>query len=135
VKDDPVFQVLQDEVPGAKDLLDWFGYWPTFHDAEIVSLSLNRHGESVLTVHTWHMTSRVDDKGFYVLERHVVVSLYFSQIVDLELTGFSQQNVVSSIAFQKEDAGYRVSLGGCYGLSGWILARQVRLGITPGQPQ
>ena len=30
------------EVPGAAELHDWFGFWPNFHDAEIISLYLNR---------------------------------------------------------------------------------------------
>ena len=30
------------EISGAAELRDWFGYWPMFHDAEIISLHLNR---------------------------------------------------------------------------------------------
>jgi hypothetical protein len=28
-------------IDGAQRLYDWFGYWPSFHDAEILSLQLN----------------------------------------------------------------------------------------------
>jgi hypothetical protein len=44
------------EISGAAELHDWFGYWPIFHDAEIISLHLNREGSSSLRVHTWEMT-------------------------------------------------------------------------------
>ena len=29
-------------IGGAQELQDWFGYWPSFHDGEIISLRLNR---------------------------------------------------------------------------------------------
>ena len=29
-------------IAGAAELVEWFGRWPSFHDAEIVSLELNR---------------------------------------------------------------------------------------------
>jgi len=32
------------DVPGAAEIVNWFGYWPTFHDAEIVSIELKRAG-------------------------------------------------------------------------------------------
>jgi hypothetical protein len=44
------------EIPGAVELHDWFGYWPDFHDAEIISLHLNRKGCSSLRVHAWDTT-------------------------------------------------------------------------------
>jgi len=55
-----------EQITGAAELHDWFGYWPDFHDAEIVSLHLNRQGISFLRVHTWETTKQVDDKGYYV---------------------------------------------------------------------
>lgn len=48
-------------IPGAMQLDSWFGCWPSFHDAEIISLHLNRNGNSFLRVHTWEMTKEVDD--------------------------------------------------------------------------
>jgi hypothetical protein len=36
-------------VEGAKNLRDWFGYWPNFHDAEVISLHLNRSAISKTT--------------------------------------------------------------------------------------
>src|SRR5712692_434714 len=50
-------------IDGARELHDWFGYWPSFHDAEIIRLHLNRRGSSSLVIHTWEMTKEVDEKG------------------------------------------------------------------------
>jgi hypothetical protein len=37
------------DIPGADDVVKWFGYWPTFHDAQILSITLNRSGEAART--------------------------------------------------------------------------------------
>jgi hypothetical protein len=31
-----------DEVPGTAEFIKWFGYWPSFHDAEVLDLKLCR---------------------------------------------------------------------------------------------
>jgi hypothetical protein len=46
------------------DRYEWFGHWPSLHDAEVISLHLNRRGSSALALHTWEMTKDVDDKAF-----------------------------------------------------------------------
>jgi hypothetical protein len=61
------------DIQGSAELYDWFKYWPDFHDAEILSLHLDRKGTSSLRVHTWEMTKETNEKGYYVLEKHVVV--------------------------------------------------------------
>jgi hypothetical protein len=48
-------------------------YWPTFHDAEVLSLTLERKGLSRPRVHTWHMTNQVDERGHYVLTKQIAV--------------------------------------------------------------
>jgi len=32
-------------IEGAKNLRDWFGYWPSFHDAEVILLHLHRRSD------------------------------------------------------------------------------------------
>ena len=60
-------------IAGAQELHDWFGYWPSFHDSEIVSLHLNRTNPSALKIHSWHTTSEVDEAGYYVQTKHAVI--------------------------------------------------------------
>ncbi|CDM62209.1 hypothetical protein LPU83_pLPU83d_0839 (plasmid) [Rhizobium favelukesii] len=45
-------------------LLAWFGEVPTFHDAEIISLSLSRTGASEVEIHGWIVTDGVDPNGY-----------------------------------------------------------------------
>jgi hypothetical protein len=122
------------EIHGAAELQEWFGYWPSFHDAEIVGLHLNRKGSSSLRVHTWEMTKEIDEKGYYVLAKHVVVEFIFEAVSGLSLNGFNHQNVIFGLAIEKTDSGFRVTLYDCYGLAGSIEAEKMSLRLTPGKP-
>src|SRR5438067_12714001 len=61
-------------------LLDFFGYWPSFRDANVLSYVGPAPGRSTvdLTLHTWEMTSEVDAKGYFVLRKHVLVAFHFA---------------------------------------------------------
>jgi len=69
--------------PGAADLIDWFGAWQSFHDAEILSLKLNRVGTSVLKVGTASSWTK-----------HAIVSFLLYEIVTIHLDDFNHQNVI-----------------------------------------
>ncbi len=123
-----------EEIPGAKELHEWFGYWPDFHDAEIVSLHLNRKGSSSLRVHIWETTKEVDKDGYNVMAKHLVVEFILETVFELSLNGFSGQNVISGLDIEKADSGFRLTLGACYGLAGTVEAERLSIGITPGVP-
>jgi hypothetical protein len=121
-------------VPGAQQLVDWFGRWPSFHDAEVLSIHLNRSGFSSIRLHTWDMTDQVDPKGFYILRKHVVVSFTLEGLRDIELSRFSVQNVVSELNLIKTNDGFQLDLGPCYGVAGSLTASSIRIEFTPGVP-
>lgn len=122
------------DLAGAQALIEWFGRRPSFHDAEILSVSLDRAGTSRIRLHTWDMTSEVDAKGYYVLRNHVVVSFLLDDISDLELAGFSHQNVISGLTIKRSQEGIKLLLGPCYGLAGTLTARAIRVEFEPGMP-
>jgi hypothetical protein len=121
-------------VSGAQELFDWFGYWPSFHDAELLSLNLNRKGVSTLRIHTWEMTKEVDAQGFYKLAKHVLVEIALERIAQLSLEGFSHQNVIFGLSLEHSETGYLLNLEDCYGLSGSISAERVSVSLKPGKP-
>jgi len=120
-----------EKVPGARALCEWFGDWPSFHDAEVIGLSLEREAPSELRVKTWRMTNRTDTKGYFVLEKHVEVIFRIEEIADLELFGFSVQNVISGLILSEHGDGVQIELGPCYGLAGKIIARGVSISFKP----
>lgn len=124
------------EVQGGSDLLAWFGgRVPSFHDAEILSLELDRAGAACrFRVHAFEITGVVDQAGHFVLARHAVVSFELGGVTDLELTGFNHQNVLGGLRIGREADGYRVELAPCWGLSGFLVARTVQIAVSPGAP-
>lgn len=137
------------DVTGGDELLAWFGGVPTFHDAEIISLSLNRTGASELRIHGWVMTDEVDPNGYFVLDKHAIVAFTFTDIMDLQLDGFSHQNVILGLvlkratdrgragyyALPEEDGDIEIELLPCYGLDGFIRAKKVAISFVPGRPE
>ncbi len=121
-------------ITGAAKLHEWFGYWPDFHDAEVIGLHLNRKGNSFLRVHTWDTTKEVNEKGYYVQAKHVVVEFIMESVSDLSLNDFSGQNVISGLGIEKTATGFRLALGACFGLAGTIDAEAISIQITPGKP-
>ncbi|HEX5283831.1 MAG TPA: Imm50 family immunity protein [Bryocella sp.] len=84
-------------IPGFDAVMEHFGHWPTFHDAEVVSVYLHRSGESRLDVHFFKTLPHVDSQGHYRTERHATVRFTFREVVALELYDFNHQNVLSSL--------------------------------------
>ena len=125
------------EIYGAELVTDIFGYWPSFHDAEVVRILLERTsayqtGPYLLAdVHAFEMTPEVDKDGHYVLRHHVLVSLRFDGVLDLELSDFNNQNALSEIAFKNigsaafPDPAHEVVFAGVHGVSARWRCREV----------
>ena len=140
---------IYEAVSGGADLVHWFGKVPTFHDAEILSLHLRRTGQSVLRLHGWISTGEVGHDGNFIRDRHAIVTFTLSEVLDLQLDGFSIQNVIGGLVLHRaperpERRGYlaldphpqdvEIELKPCYGLSGLIRSRTVSITFEPGKP-
>jgi hypothetical protein len=135
-------------IPGGPELLAWFGRVPSFHDAEIVRLDLNRRAASTLSIHAWNTTDRVDERGYFVLDRHAVVTFALEDVLDLQLGGFSHQNVIGYLHLRRAPDrpdrrpymwdpapdDWEVELEPCYGMDGHIRCRRISISFIPGMP-
>jgi hypothetical protein len=122
------------DVGGAQELFDWFGYWPSFHDATVLSFQVNLTESSHLRLHTWEMTDRVDERGFFILTKHVVVEFILEDISKLDLEGFSGQDVILGLAVHKVDFGFKLTIDPCCNLGGEIIAGNIAIRLFPGKP-
>jgi hypothetical protein len=117
---------VEEELTGAEAVRQWFGSWPDFHDAEVISLSLARKGQSVLRVYP------------YYPHKPATVEFILENVTDIELQDFSGQNVIMYLRIetatdQNGDKVYRLVLGPCYGLAGKIDAKSLRVELSPGR--
>ena len=93
------------DIQNAQALISIFGEWPSFHDAEIISISLSRHfkeGASLeATIHLWQMTSEVDANGYFITKNNTLVVLCFDNIILDLLENFNHQNVLSELSISE----------------------------------
>jgi hypothetical protein len=121
---------LSNDVPGFAELVAFCGEFPSFHDSEVVSLHLNREGTSQIVIRMFGMryTNNKDNVQLrFVPLDDTVVKFSLEEIDDLELDGFSIQNVISALSLERAEPGFRLKLWPCYGIAGWFHAGKVRI--------
>ncbi|MCP4385536.1 MAG: hypothetical protein GY798_29675 [Hyphomicrobiales bacterium] len=129
---------IYEAIPGGSELLDWFGWDLSFHDAEILDFHLRRNGHSTLTIHFWDTTNKVRN-GYFLREKHAVVKFSIERIIDLKIDGFSHQNVIDGLTLERvkfdgNTEAYELQIEPCYGLGGSIRAEKISVSYTAGKP-
>jgi len=104
------------KLPGASDVIAAFGEWPSFHDAEILRVLINRGGRSEVTIRL--MIQAYQQK---------CVTFTFEKIADMRLEGedADSQNVIGALTIEADDPFTTVHFSPCYGLAGYIKAESV----------
>src|SRR5688572_5856859 len=97
-----------ESISGFSNVAAWFGGWPSFHDAEILQICLNRVGRSFVRILTWQTEGEVDERGFYLQKKHAVVTFLFDDVQDVSLKGFSEQNVISGLKVEATEVGVKL---------------------------
>jgi hypothetical protein len=127
-------------IVGSDKLIAVFGYWPTFHDAEVIWLRLDRRSSDAgsgptleALVHTFEMTSDVGPDGYYVLRNHVQVHFRFSEVIELRLEGFNYQNVLLGLGVSDlrelgmERVRFDVRLDSSFGVEALFQCRAIEI--------
>jgi hypothetical protein len=99
------------DVPGAAELVARFGNWPSFQDAEVRSVHLNREGPSRIRV------------GI----KQAVITFVLGGVLELALDGFNGRNALSALTLTKSSTGYTLEMWPGHGISGTITVRSVRV--------
>lgn len=115
-------------IENANLLTDRFGYWPSFHDAEIVRARFERTGADApyleCDIHVFETTAEINTERHYVQRKHTLVTLRFCDIGLEEFKWWNNQNVISSLhvgpvdnygASDRQDWTTEVVIGSSYG--------------------
>lgn len=108
------------KIPGGEEVISWYGKWPSFHDAEILELHLQRTGRSWIKIYN-------------VWNKYGVVTFNMETVTDLELADFSQQNVIGGLELEESPKGIRLTMIPCYGLAGYFVAERMSVELSPGK--
>jgi hypothetical protein len=130
---------IADKIENSVLLTDIFGRWPSFHDAEVISIELFRNpkgtGEPSLRakIHTFEMTPEIDNRGFYILKNHVLATILFRGIDENHVAGFNQQNVLRDLVItdissrQLERLNFEVRFPSSFGVEAEFKCRAVEV--------
>ena len=122
------------EIPGGKVLFDWFGHVPSFHDAELLEINLVSKGLSTLRIHTWEMTDKVDTRGYFALDRHVVVTITLEEVTHVDLVDFNMPGIIGGLQVTKIDEDVQFAWDGSYGVAGVLRAKKAYFDLKAGKP-
>ena len=129
------------DIPGAETVVAWFGYWPTFHDAEVLSIVLDRSGPSTVAVHVFESTSEVEADGYYRLIKHAVATFSIGEfypdhegVTDTRIDFLNHQNVLQSAWIEKTPQGHLLRLAGIFGVDAFLSCRDLKVMIEAANP-
>jgi hypothetical protein len=81
-------------------VLTAYGYWPSFHDAPLLSLEHDLSAAAIdVSVHVWDTNGEIDEHGYFRMTNHHVIALRFTGVDDLILKGFPIPNTLLEITF------------------------------------
>ena len=127
--------IAMPNIVDAQALVDWFGYWPDFHDAEILELVLRTGKPSILKLHTWEMLNEITEEGFYAQAKNCIVTFSLIDVIETSLKDFySHQNVLLELSVEPSTYGWTIAIIPSNGLGGRLVAQEVWVEFEPGQP-
>lgn len=99
------------EMSGAREVIEWYEGWPTFHDSYLVEAHFSMLDWSFVKVHVF--------KAFDNQPRsEAIVSLRFGKLITCELTGFADQ--LLDLTISRSGAIYRIEIKGAVQLNALI---------------
>jgi hypothetical protein len=138
---------IESKIQSAHLLTNIFGRFPSFHDAEVESITLTR-GHKVefapeldALIHAFEMTSKVDNTGKYELKNHSLVHFRFLGIDRLDLAGFNHQNVLQSLKIDYvDDKGgmpkFEIEFVGIFGVDAKFSCKAIKIeSVEPFNPE
>ena len=121
------------KIPGAVELSNWFGGFPSFHDAQM-ALQINGDGTGWLKAYGFRMTNEVDEKGFFVCDKHFAAIFHFGSMQSVSINDFLPGlAILGALHIKKVGDVFEVDFSDTsYGLSGSLICKDIRLTFEPG---
>lgn len=92
-------QTLFASLPGGQSVIDWFGFCPSFHDARLARLELGTN-VGLMTIEAFRTTDKVDQNGYYVMDRHALVTLRMNGVSGVKLEG-NAESIISRLVIRR----------------------------------
>jgi len=121
----------ENEITNSTLVIDHFGYWPNFHDAEIISIKFERtwdksQSSAHMRVYAFEMTDKLNG-NYYEQIKHCIIDIEFIGINCNKMDGFNHQNAIQGLNFGREEAYLSCNIDAAYGVDGYIEASEIKV--------
>jgi hypothetical protein len=79
------------------------------------------------------MESEVDAQGYFVLTKHVAVTLTIFELIEVELFDFMEAGIMDGLDIDVDDNGVTLSFDSSYGVYRRIKVKRVVVSFKPGR--
>lgn len=114
-------------------LVDWFGFEHDMHDAEVQSIHL-RHppDKSFISIRAFRMTAEVDDRGYFVLDRHAMVTFQLEGVKAVQTENWEFCSTLMNVDWELSEGLHRLTLVSVMDGSETILtAQRITVSVEP----
>jgi hypothetical protein len=120
------------DIPGAPELINWFGHFPSCHDANVVKFAIHGDGSGLMEVDAHQMTDKVDAKGYFVLDKHCRITFRFDGIQSVQLADFRPgQAILYDLKISRSEGEFLFGINTSYGFAGHIRMKSLRVEFSP----
>jgi hypothetical protein len=126
----------EQEIGNANLVIDHFGYWPSFHNAEVISICYKRNFQESnpiveIRIYAFEMTDKLKGRH-YELIKHCIIEFELIGVYANSMDGFNHQNALSGIDFDREGEWLICELHSAYGVDAEFSCKRILVkGLTP----
>jgi hypothetical protein len=128
-------------IPGTEEVMAALGYWPSFHDAEVLAFTMSRgknptdyKSEARIEVHVKEYAPRHEGTAQFEMSivKNVIISFVFTDVESLQVEDFNFQNVINSIRIEQDISNtaagkLRVEVESIYGFGATWLCKSAQV--------
>ena len=128
---------VMEQVVNSEIIWNHFGYWPDFHDAEVMKVLFETHEATgrysiTFTVDAFETTNKVTAQGHYELIKQCLVEFQLTGIEKLEFNHFTFQNVLWELWFEQQGSFIKCCMPSSTGLEAEVVAEEaIVLSLKP----
>ena len=117
------------KIANAEIVIEHFGYWPQFHDAEVAKVTFESHSGYwplvTFVISAFEMTKEIDERGYFKLTKQCDIEFYFTGVEEIDFERFSHQNVLMSLDFEESGSFIKTIFDASVGLDAVIFSEGV----------
>jgi hypothetical protein len=114
-------------VEGSSTLVEFYGYWISFHDAAVETVQIEREAPTVTIAFT--ANDAVLKEGQEDRELLANVTMRWHEVLDMTLSGVDpdENNWIGRLSLERKEDAILTTLSKMHGVHGAILARRVEI--------